>query len=243
MSLVNNNLMSVVKKQYVFKLQSFSRFFLVIIVTQILGMLFALSNAGGMSATSNDIYSFSIDYNSSIQVFIFTIACVAGITAFLNLKEYKDIDFTFVSNRMSSNLSNIGFLVSLSLFGAITSALSGVSIRVIKYLFIGSSKIAEIGFFLTPLEIMCSIGATFLYILLLSSVVYFCTAITRISNVFIIVILAAVLLLPQTSIFSNLVSFYGKEHNFFFFMIKTIITEVLFFLASILVSNNMEVRG
>jgi hypothetical protein len=243
MSLVNNNLMTVVKKQYVFKLQSFSRFFLVIIATQILGMLFSLTNAGGMSASSNEIYSFSIDYNSTIQVFIFTLACVTGITVFLNLKEYKDIDFTFVSNRMSSNLSNIGFLITLSLFGAITSALSGVLIRTIKYLLIGSSKIAETGFFLTPLEIMCSIGATFLYILLLSSVVYFCTAITKKSNIFIIVILAVFVLLPQTPVFSNLVGFYVKEHNFLIFMIKTMITGVIFFLASVLVSNNMEVRG
>ncbi|MCJ7691454.1 MAG: hypothetical protein MUO60_19395 [Clostridiaceae bacterium] len=243
MSLVKSNFMAVVKKQYMFKLQGFSKFFFIIIVTQTIGMLFALSNAGGMMSTSNDIYSFSVEQNSTIYVFIFTIAIVTGATILLNLKEYKDMDFTFVTNRTTSNFSNIGFLITLSLFGSITSALSGVLIRTIKYLLINNSNIIENGFFLTPWEIMCSIGASFLYILLFSSVVYFCTVLTQKSNVFIIVLLVVVVLLPQTPLFLNLVEFYGKEHNFLIFMLKTIITGVIFFLASVLVSNNQEVRA
>lgn len=242
MSLVKSNFMSVVKKQYVFKLQGFSKFFFIIIATQIIGMLFALTNAGGNISTSNDIYSLNIEKNSTLQVFIFTIACVIGATILLNLKEYKDMDFTFVSNRMSSNLSNIGFLITLSLFGATTSAISGVLVRTIKYLFVGGAKVIEVGFFLTPGEIMCSIGAHFLYILLFSSIVYFCTVLTQKSNIFIVVILAVVVLLPQTSLRGSAIDFYVKEHNFIIFMIKTIITAVIFFSASVLVSNNLEVR-
>ena len=56
MSLVKSNFMSVVKKQYIFKLQACSKFFLIIIATQIIGMLFALTNAGGNMSTSNSIY-------------------------------------------------------------------------------------------------------------------------------------------------------------------------------------------
>jgi hypothetical protein len=239
MSLVKSNLMSVVKKQYVFKLQSFSKFFLIIIATQIIGMLFTLTNAGGNSFTANDIYSFNLDKNSNLQVVIFTIACVIGATIFLNFKEYKDMDFTLVSNRMSSNLSNIGFLITLSLFGAVTSALSGVLVRTIKYFFIGGAKIIENGFFVTPGQILCSIGSTFLYILLFSSVVYYCTVLTRRSVIWTVVIL----LLSSRSLFGNIIVFYGKEHNFLIFMIKVTITVVIFFLASVFLSNNAEVRG
>lgn len=242
MSLVKSNFMSVVKKQYIFKLQACSRFFLIIIGTQIIGMLFALTNAGGTIATSNDIYSINIDKNSTIQVFIFTLACVIGATIALNLKEYKDMDFTFVSNRTSSNLSNIEFLITLSLFGAFTSALSGVMVRTIKYLLIGGTKIIEVGFFLTQGEIMCSMGTSFLYILLVSSAVYFCSVLTEKANIFIVVILVVVVLLLQTPAFENIIDFYTKEHNFLIFMIKTIITASTFFTGSILVSNNLEVR-
>ena len=177
-----------------------------------------------------------------MQVFIFTLACVIGASIALNLKEYKDMDFTFVSNRISSNLSNIGFLITLSLFGALTSGLSGVLVRTIKYLLIGSTKIIEVGFFLTLGELMCSIGASFLYILLISSVVYFSSALTEKSNVFIIALLVVVVLLMRTPLFGNIIGFYGKEHNFLIFMIKTTITAVIFFSGSILVSNNLEVR-
>lgn len=242
MSLVKNNFMSVVKKQYFYKLQGFSKFFLIIIATQIIGMLFALTNAGGMMSTSNEIYSLNIEKNSTLQVFIFTIACVTFASANLNLKEYKDMDFTFVSNRISSNISNIGFLITLSIFGAVTSALSGVLVRTIKYLLISSSKIIESGFFITPGEIMFSIGANFLYILLFSSVTYFCSVLIQKSNIFFVIILAVVVLLTQTPVFVNIIEFYTKEHSFIIFMIKTIITSVIFFMTSVLVSNDLEVR-
>jgi hypothetical protein len=137
------------------------------------------------------------------------------------------------------NLSNIGFLITLSLFGAVTSALSGVLVRTIKYLFIGGSKIIESGFFVTPGEILCSIGATFLYILLFSSVVYYCTVLTKRSVIW----TAVILLLSTKSLFGNIIEFYGKEHNFLIFMIKVTITVVIFFLASVFLSNNAEVRG
>jgi hypothetical protein len=243
MYLVKSDFMAVVKKQYMFKLQGFSKFFFIIIVTQILGMLFTLTNAGGTMGTSHETYSLNIDIYSTLQVFIFTIAIVTFATILINLKEYKDMDFTLVTNRISSNISNIGFLITLSLFGAVTSALSGVLTRTIKYFFIGSSKIAEVGFYLTPVEIMYSIGADFLYFILFSSLVYFCTVLTQKSNVFIVIILTVVVLLTQTPLFGNIIEFYVKENNFLIFMIKDLITAITFFLASVLVSNNMEVRG
>lgn len=242
MSLVKSDFISVVKKQYIYKLNGFSKFFLMIIFTQVLGMLFALTNAGGNMATSTNIYKFNIERNSTIQVYIFTIACVVGATILLNLRDYKDMDFTFVSNRISSNVSNIGFLITLSLFGSVTSALSGVLVRTIKYLSIGGSRIIESGFFLSPGEVMCSIGANFFYILIISSIVYFCTVLTESSKLFIIVILAVVVLLPQTPLLGTIIKFYGKESSLLIFMIKAIITAAIFFCASVVASNNLEVR-
>jgi hypothetical protein len=241
MSLVKSNFMSVVKKQYIYKLKGYSKFFLTIIITQIIGMVFTLSNAGGNAATSNGIYSFNIERNSTIPVFLFTLFCIMGATIVLNLKEYKDMDFTFISNQNSSNLSNMAFLITLSLFGAVTSTLSGVLTRTIKYLFIGGSKIIESGFFLTPGEVMFSIGATFLYILLFSSAVYFGTVLTQKSNIFIIVILAIIILFPQNPMFKNILWFYGRESSFFIFALKVLMTCGVFFLGSLLVSNKLEV--
>ncbi len=133
-------------------------------------------------------------------------------------------------------------MITLSLFGAVNSALSGVIVRTIKYLFIGSEKIIEAGFLITPLELMCSIGAAFLYILLFSSMVYFCTVLTKKSYIFIIVILAIVVLIPQTAIFNSITKFYGKETSFLMFTLKVLITCSVFYAASVLGSNKQEVR-
>jgi hypothetical protein len=212
-----------------------------IIVTQIIGMLFTLTNAGGSMATSNGLYSFIISINSTIQVFIFTAACIMGATISLNGRENKYKDFTLISNGLSSNLSNMLFIITLSFFGAVTSALSGPFIRGIKYLIIGSSKIIEEGFIVTTSEIILSIFASFLYILALSSVVYLCTVLTTKYKAFIIVILAMVVLLPQTTILMDIVRFYGSGNTFLMFTLKALSTYGIFSAGSLLVSYNMEV--
>lgn len=241
MSLVNSDLFSVVKKQYLYKLKGCSKFFYIIIATQIIGMLFTLTNAGGNMATSNGLYSFNISINSTLQVFIFTAACIMGATISLNGRENKDMDFTLISNGLSSNLSNMLFIITLSFFGAVTSALSGPFIRGIKYVLIGSSKIIKEGFIVTTGEVILTIFASFLYILLISSLVYLFTVITIRVKAFLIVILAMVVLLPQTPIFMDIVKFYGSGNTLLMFTVKVLVSYVIFSAGSLLISNNMEV--
>ena len=242
MFLMKNNLMPIVKKQYLYKLQTCSRLFVVMIIFQIVGMIFSISGLSGMSATSDETLTITFLRNTTIQIFIFTSACVIGGAINLNLREAKNIDFTFISNRISSNLSSIAILITYALFGAITFPLAACFIRIVKYLLIGSSNIIERGFFITLRELFCCSGTTFLYVLLFSSAAYFSTILVEKTRAFLIVLLAVIVLLPRTEFFTDIINFYGSEYSFLLFTVKVIFTSIIFFLASVLVSNNMEVR-
>jgi len=242
MSLTKNNLLTIAKKQYLYKLQGCSKFFLVMIIMQILGMIFSIGGLSGMSSTSDETLTLKFLRNTTIQIFIFTVACGIGSAINLNLREAKNIDFTFVSNRISSNLSSIAILITYAIFGAITFPLSACFIRIVKYLLSGSSNIIERGFFITPEELLCSSGTAFLYILLFSSAAYFSTILVERSKAFIIVLLAIIVLLPRTKFAEDIINFFINENNFLMFMVKVLVTSIFFFLASILSSNNMEVR-
>jgi len=242
MSLTKNNLLPIVKKQYLYKLQSCSKFFLVMVIVQIIGILFSISNMISRSYTSDGILTFALMENTTTQIFIFTIICAFGGAIVINLKEAKNIDFTFVSNRISSNLSSIAFLITYALFGAITFPLSACFIRVVKYFLIGNENIFNRGFVITPAELLCSSGTTFLYILFFTSITYFSIILLEKSKAFIIVFITLPVLLPRTEYFSNMIKSYGSEHNFLIFAIKVLVTSIIFFLASIIISNNMEVR-
>ena len=242
MSLMKSNLIHIVKKQYLYKLQGCSKFFLVMIIMQIVGMIFSICNIGSMSCTSNETLKLSLYGNTTIQILIFTIACGMGSAINLNLNEAKSVDFTFVSNRISSNLSSIAILVTYAAFGAVTFPLSACFIRIAKYLLIGGSNIIERDFYISPGELICSGGATFLYILLFSSAVYFAVVLVERSKAFIIALLALIVLLPRTELFNDIIIFYGSEHSFFMFMVKVLVTSILLFMASIIISNNVEVR-
>ena len=103
MSLSRTSLMEVVKRQYLFKLKSFIQVFMTLVVLQLLAMLFSF-NGVGMMGSSNGSVEMDIQYYSADIVVVFTMLW-AFITAILiTTKAYRNDDFAFVTNRLSSNL-------------------------------------------------------------------------------------------------------------------------------------------
>ena len=133
MSLSRASLMEVVKKQYLFKLKSFIQVFMTLVVLQLLAMLFSF-NGVGMMGSSNASVEMDIQYYSADIVVVFTMLW-AFITAILiTTKAYRNDDFAFVTNRLSSNLSNMLFLLTASILGGILAILSSYLMKVMMYL-------------------------------------------------------------------------------------------------------------
>ena len=112
MSLTNQLIwQKTVKKQYFFKLKANIDAFSSLVWIQLLAHLFSLGGVASMGMGGTNL-SVDVKYYSADLVIGFTMlwAFVTAIT--ITTKPYRNHDFTFVTNRLSSSLSNILFLLT-----------------------------------------------------------------------------------------------------------------------------------
>ena len=130
MSLKTINLAETVKKQFVFKLKANIDVFSSLVGIQLLAILFSLGGVASMGMGGANL-SVDVKYYSADLVIVFTMlwSFVTAIT--ITTKPYRNHDFTFVSNRLSSSLSNILFLLTASFIGSITALLSGNLVKLL----------------------------------------------------------------------------------------------------------------
>jgi hypothetical protein len=245
MSLTSTNMNVVVKRQYLFKLKANIDAFSSLVGIQAIALLFSL---GGMSmfGSSSSYFTLTVSSYSADVVIAFTMiwAFVTAIT--ITTRPYRNFDFTFVTNRLSSSLSNVLFLVTASLLGGVTAIFSGFLVRVMGYFFLGqtlySSEMA-VG------ELIVGIFAASLFIFMASSIGYLFGTLAQVSKAFIIVIPALLIgfLFIDVSfnpkpIQQEIYQFYFIESSFILFLIKILLTTAILFGTSSILFNRMGVR-
>lgn len=245
MSLTRVNLMETVKKQFFFKLKANIDAFSSLIGIQLLAVLFSLGGSGSSGMFGGDL-SVNVKYYTSDIVIVFTMiwSLVTAIT--ITTKPYRNHDFTFVTNRLSSSLSNILFLLVASIIGSITSILSGNLIKMFPYIYLdqqGYSVDSGIEVFLL------GAFAAFLYLFIVSSIGYLIGALVQKSKGFVVlipVLFFGSLFLDATLgrewFLLGVFQFYFMESTFSLFIVKVILTAALFFAAAAGILNRMEVR-
>lgn len=248
MSLIAANLWDVVKKQYIFKLQSCANLFVSLAAVQLIAVLFS---ACGMAVTSNISWNnmyVEVKLYSGMGIFIFTTLCILANSFILTLPLYRNIDFSFVTNRLSSNLANIGFLVTASIAGGVTATLSSILLRNILYYIGGSENFFSTNFLVGPEELLSGMAVAILYLLLFSAAGYFAGVLIQLHRS-LYVILPALLLgtffyeaaNEHVRIFRAFV-FFTLERSPFLFILKIMISILLLWICAILLSNRAEVR-
>ena len=245
MSLTKANLAGIVKKQYMFKLKANIDAFSSLIWIQLLAILFSFGGVGSMGGGGANL-NIEVKYYSADLIIIFTMLW-SFITAFtINTKPYRNHDFSFVTNRISSSLSNILFLLTASIIGSITAVLAGNLVNVLV------SILFKQELFLTytgSLEFMLGIGITILYVFFLSSIGYLIGSLIQVSKGFIILIpvlfFGSLFLgasIQKTPFLFHVFQFYVMESSLSLFIMKTLITTAVFFIVAISLLNRMEVR-
>jgi hypothetical protein len=169
---------------------------------------------------------------------------VTAIT--ITTKPYRNHDFTFVSNRLSSSLSNILFLLAASFIGSITATLSG---NLVKLLVSILFKQGLFHFYNGSLEFVLGLGVSIIYVFFLSSIGYLIGTLVQVSKGFIILIpvllLGSIFLaasMHKEPLLIQIFQFYMLESSLLLFILKTLLTTVLFFIAAISLLNRMEVK-
>ena len=133
MSFTDTNIWSATKKLYRYKLKAQIGIFLSLMFIQCLGLLISFGFSKYYSTKDPEVL-ISIKYYSGDAIFVFTLigAFMAGMM--VNPKSHRDTDFFFVANRLTSHLSNIAFLLTVSLYAGITVPLLGSVFKLIIYL-------------------------------------------------------------------------------------------------------------
>ncbi len=247
MFLQEANVISVVQKQYFFKLKANYGVFTSLLMTQLFAILFSAFMGTGQSGTSIFNVSLNINYYTGNMIIIFTMiwAFTSGIT--LNSKASKDGDFAFVSNRLTSNLSNIAFLMTATAVAGLAAMFAGSLLKVIVYYYFPVENLAGSAF--VPFsELVLGVVVSILYVSLFGALGYLVGALIQMSKLF-------VFLLPLVFIgllfiegrmqgdgpLGQLVQFFALETSPFLFLVKAMAVIALLFLFAI-ITDKMEVR-
>lgn len=246
MSLTTANPMEIIKKQFVFKLRANIDAFSSLIGIQLLGLFFSLIGGVGSSGSFSSGLTIEAKYYSADLVIVFSIiwGFVTAIT--ITTKPYRNHDFTYITNRTTSSVSNILFLFASSFIAGITAMLSRYLLLMVEHFFY---KQQLYGSLFTGKEFFIGVCVTVLYISLASSIGYLVGTLVQVHKIFVVFIpvlfIGALILdaIMQSEPFSTkLFAFYFMESNLVLFIMKVLLTVTLLFLSSISLLNRMEVR-
>ncbi|WP_164670785.1 hypothetical protein [Virgibacillus doumboii] len=247
MSLTKPSLAGAVKKQFNFKLKSFVGVFSGLIILQLLALLFSLGGTASMSR-GGTAYDFQVRYFGADIVVVFTMLWAFINAILIKTKAYTEDDFLFVTNRLSSNLSNIAFLVAACIVGGVTAILSGYLLKDVIYFLFDTSPIMQTGMANVP-DLVIGILATILFVFTCSSAGYLVGTLVQLhkSMAYIIpvVVIGLIMVVAQQTGVHMVVEvgqFYFAESSFWILVCKTVATSAVLFGASILISNRLEVK-
>ncbi|OLS39291.1 hypothetical protein BTR25_12880 [Bacillus sp. MRMR6] len=245
MSLVKISLLDVVKKQFTFKLKSYTQVYISLVTLQLLAIIFSFNGVGMMGAGSGTL-EVKVNYYSANIVIIFTILWALISSILITTKAYRNDDFAFVTNRLSSNLANILYLMTASIVGAATALLSTSLMTIVLFLIKGNQFENSSS---TLTELLTGYTATLLYVLLFSALGYFIGMLIQYNKIFTVIIPACFFGFLFLGIGSTkasngvqLAAAFFNESSIFLFIVKMLLSITLLFAGACILSNKMEVR-
>lgn len=247
MSFVTTNLTKLVKKQISFKLKAYYSVFTTLLLLQIIAILFSFTATESHGSGMNNFLVY-INYYSADVVIFFTMLW-AFITAILiTTKAYRNDDFTFVTNRLSSSLSNIIFLMIVSVVGGVTALLSRYILRVVTFYTSDILPLKTEMFVETTSEFLIGMFTSILYVLLFSALGYFTGMLVQFHKVFVALLPAGYIGLlmlgakMRNNVGNAVIEFFGEETSLTMFILKVIAITVLLFGSATVLANRLEVK-
>ncbi|GAA0342387.1 hypothetical protein GCM10008967_35990 [Bacillus carboniphilus] len=249
MYLTETRSFDVIKAQYRYKLKAYMGSFTSLILVQLLAMLFSIGGSSQMGGSSSTGISYDISVYSGNLVLAFTFMWIFITAITVTTKPYRYDDFAFISNRQTSNLSNILFLVTASFIGGASAVLSGYLLKVIMLFYYGSENIIQ-SYNSTPFDVIGGIVGASFYLILIGSLGYLVGMLTQLHSLFKWVLPALFLgflfLGDRINGFEGVIEFINRvfvsEEMLLVFILKVILFSGCLFLVTMWMTNRMEVR-
>ena len=248
MYLTEPQLTDIVKKQFLHKLKAYIGVFSSLLVMQLIGIILGFGTGSGGSSSGGALtvnYSF---LTGDVPV-IFTLLWAFSIGILVTTLAYRNDAFSFVSNRLSHNISSFLFLLFASVIAGTLATLAGSIIKFISSfqsnpLFAETSVLSS-----SPADFFIMTLTSVLYTVLLASLGYVVGSFIQRSKFVLPILIAAIFVIPLLQLntggqdmIANIVAFFGTETSLLLFLIKIIVTISLFFAISIGVTTKTEVR-
>lgn len=243
MSSQAGKLSNIIKKQYLFKFKSNLDVFSSLVIMQLIAVVFSMGSTSSMGGTDGP-FSYNVSFYSADVIIVFTFLWIFIAAITMTTKQNRYDDFSFVASRVSSSLSNLLFLLSLSVIGSIFAAMAGFLPRAFTLLF------SEEVFYDTSLSLnsfLISIAASILYMLLISAAGYFIGACVQISKLFILLFAGLLIIVPGSESLSisipiEVVEFFAFENQFWLFALKVLCFSAVFYTGATMIFSNLEVK-
>lgn len=248
MSLAEISLWAAVKRQYLFKLRAYANLFISMVAVQVIALLFTLAGMTGTSGMGMDNINIELKTFSGTGLFIFTVLWILVSAFILTLPSYRNIDFSFVGNRLSGNLSNIGFLGTAAAAGGATIAFGSILLRNIVYYTAAAEHIISANFYVGAGELFTGMAVAAAYLLLFGAAGYLAGALMQLHRSLYVIVPALLIgtffyesANEQVRIFKAL-DFFFLEKSPVLFTLKIAISTFLLWIGAMLLSNRTQVR-
>lgn len=247
MSLSNPSAVTIVKKQFQYKTVAYLDHFFSLVIMQLLALFFSYGGVGSTGVGSNNFY-YQVNYYSADGVIVFSMiwGLITGI--YITTKSFRYDDFSFVTNRLASNISNSLFLLFASIFAGASAMLTAFLQRVVYYFFGNGTVMFNYELMEYNRQALMGIGASILHVLLFCALGYLIGSFVQVHKILAFIIPALFFFLLKTlenenfNMMQKLFRFYYQEASFILFTVKVILTVLCFFILSAVVTNRLEVK-
>ncbi|WP_222599404.1 hypothetical protein [Aquibacillus kalidii] len=248
MYLTKVNFWKVIFNQYCYKLKSYAGSYTSLVMVQLIAILLSVGGMSHMGGGSSERFDIEVSIYSHALVLIFTMFWAFATAILITTKAYRYEDFNFVTNRITSNMSNILFLLTIGIIGAFTASMSFYLNKIIALLVYDYDYIIYTTNSLA--ETITGFSSTVLYIFLCGALGYLLGVLVQINRLFGFVIPALFIgelfigasWYDYSAIVNWISGIYTTEASFFLFVFKVLASLIILFLASITLSNRLEVR-
>ncbi|WJE16483.1 hypothetical protein QRD89_03750 [Halobacillus sp. ACCC02827] len=248
MSLIEVKTGDVIKKQFAFKWRSHPGVFTSLVTIQVMGILFSLMGTGAQFM-GGEFFEVRSQIFSGDLIISFTIFWGFLTALLLTTRAYREDDFPFVSTRLTSHLSTVGFLLVVCGIAGLTAVLSENVLRAAVYTFV-----VQDGQLLPAHEMEASLfgagmAAVILMVFLAAGAGYLFGVFLQWNRLFLLIIpvlMFGISYLMQRSGEDGLANYLFEvlfdEANIVLFAVKALLVSITCFVGSFWIAGRLEVK-
>lgn len=251
MYLIEPKLSEIVKKQYYFKLHMYRNAFVILIFLQM--FFIVLGGVEYIFPTNFPMYDFPwVTWISSTNDNVLSVTLIWTIIMGFQIPSRKRLNesFTFVTNRFVHHLSNFFLMLTISMIGGLSVVLSGSAIKMFAYLRYEIKMIESPGFITSPSDFFIRVVTCFAYMMLFILTSYAVTSFIQRSQKTIVFFAIGWIVLSSVTkqwngpdFLTRMTEFFFNDSNLVLFLIKIVLTVTALFIASVAVTNRLEVKN